>query len=552
MMEALVNNIIKATGWSIFHSLWQGTLLYGLLLLTLLLLPKPSARMKHNLAFITMSMIFFCFWLTFFSVFTWPPLSSVSNSLAFTKVIPVSLGKQAEYYFPILVSIYGIGLLMQAVILTGGYYKLWKLKVAPKVSVPKEWQVLFQRITRELEISRNVKFYLSDQVSVPLVLGYLKPIILFPISFASQLEMMHVEAILIHEMAHIRRNDFLLNSLKTAMETILFFNPFTWLCSSMIEREREHACDDIVVQRTHTPLTYAHALLQIELINEKQTPVFTMAASGNNHNLYQRIKRITDMKTTYNTAKQQILAITVTVLTLVSLAWINPVNSKTTVKKRIVDIKATMETATSTDWAPLQDTLKKKKSVAAKKSTTVKKKAKPVPPPPPPATGMEMPAPPAPAPKEPVNLPVPPNPPAEDDRAMKEKVRKQAEEIRLYYQSPAWKKQEASLKRMAVDVQNHVKSEAWKQQVEKARKEGMAMAKIVNTPEFRKEIEKMTLQSRQLSMESKKLAEHFNSAAFKQQIQEAVAAAKEMQECVEEGAHANSHNHEEHTKTKQY
>lgn len=541
MMEALVNNIIKATGWSIFHSLWQGTLLYGLLLITLLLIPKLSARMKHNLAYITLSMIFSCFCLTFFSVFTWPPLSSVSSSLG--RVIPVSLGKQAEFYFPMLVSIYGIGLLMQVVILAGGYRKLWKLKMSPKVAVPKEWQVLFERITRELKVNKNVKFYLSDRVSVPLVLGYIKPIILFPISFASQLEMVHVEAILIHEMAHIRRNDFLLNSVKTVMETILFFNPFTWLCSSMIEREREHACDDIVVQKTHTPLTYAHALLQIELINEKQTPVFAMAASGNNQNLYQRIKRITDMKTTYNTTKQQLLAITVTVITLVSLAWINPVTSKTTVKKKIVAVKqATIAYTASTAWAPAQDTLKKKKSVTVTKNKSSKVKGKPAPPPPVPPAGLEMPAPPPP--HAPTNLPAPPPPPVEPDAATIEKIKKQAEEISRYYQSPAWKKHEAELKRVAVDMQKHVKSDAWKQQVEKARKEGMAMARLVNTPQFKKEMEALKLQSRQLSVESKKLAEHFNSPAFKKQIREAAAAAKEAAACEEDTTHDGSHNDE--------
>ncbi|MBG6235751.1 beta-lactamase regulating signal transducer with metallopeptidase domain [Pedobacter sp. CAN_A7] len=544
MMEALVNNIIKATGWSIFHSLWQGTLLYGLLLITLLLIPKLNARMKHNLAFITLSMIFSCFCLTFFSVFTWPPLSSVSNSLSLGKVIPVSLGKQAEFYFPMLVSIYGIGLLMQVVILAGGYHKLWKLKTSPKVAVPKDWQVLFERITQELKINKNVMFYLSDRVSVPLVLGYLKPIVLFPISFASQLEMVHVEAILIHEMAHIRRNDFMLNTMKTVMETILFFNPFTWLCSSMIEREREHACDDIVVQKTHTPLTYAHALLQIELINEKQTPVFTLAASGNNQNLYQRIKRITDMKTTYNTTKQQLLAISVTVLTLVSLAWINPVTSKTTVKKKIIAVRqATIAYTTSTDWAPAQDTIKNKKSKTITKNKSLKVNAQPIPAPPAPAAGVELPAPPAPP--APLNLPAPPPPPVEPDQASIEKMRKHAEEISRYYQSPAWKKHEAEIKKVAVDMQLAIKSDAWKQQVEKAKSEGLAMAKLVNTPAFRKEMEVMKLHSLQLTVESKKLADHFNSPAFKKQIREAAAAAKEAAACVEDTIHSGNHNEED-------
>ena len=525
-MEALVNNIINATGWSIFHSLWQGTLLYGLLLLCLILMPKLSSRTRHNLAFITMSMIFSCFCLTFFSLFTWSPINSVANSLAFDQVIPMSMGKQVAFYFPILVGIYGIGVLLQLVILSAGYHKLWKLKLSPKIAVPKEWQMLFHRMVTDLKINRQVKFYLSDQVTVPLVLGYLKPIILFPIAFASQLEMAHVEAILIHEMAHIRRNDFLLNLFKTVMETILFFNPFTWLCSSLIEREREHACDDIVLQKTHTPLTYAHALLQIELINEKQTPVFSMAASGTNQNLYQRIKRITDMKTTYNNAKQQLIAITVTVLTLVSLAWINPVTSKTTGDKKIIALTETRVTSTSSAvWANAQDTLKNKKTSTKKKSTRVKALPPPPPPAPPAINELPVPAEPAaplnsPVPADDINHAVPPAPPAAPNRATIKELNKHAESMTQYFQSPAWKKHESELRQSAAEIDKYVKSDHWKRQIEQAKTEGLAMAKVVNTPAFKKQIKDLKLNSKQLAIESKKLEQHFKSQEWKNHLKE--------------------------------
>ena len=535
-MEALVNNIITATGWSIFHSLWQGTLLYGLLLLCLISMPKLSSRTKHNLAFLTMSMIFSCFCLTFFSLFTWSPLSSVSNSLAIDKVIPVSMGRQVELYFPILVGIYGIGVLLQVAILSAGYHKLWKLNLSPKVAVPKEWQILFDRVVKELKINSKVRFYLSEQVNVPLVLGYLKPVVLFPIAFASQLEMAHVEAILIHEMAHIRRNDFLLNLLKTVMETILFFNPFTWLCSSLIEREREHACDDMVVQKTHTPLTYAHALLQIELINEKQTPVFSMAASGNSQNLYQRIKRITDMKTTYNNAKQQLLAITVTVLTLVSLAWINPVTSKATGNnKKVTLTEATVTFTGQPVWAVAQDTLKNKKTGTKKKITRTNELPAPPPPAPPAINELPVPA----APPAPLNSPAPPVPPVEIEPAHIENMKKHADEISRYYQSTEWKKNESQLRRSAAEIEKLVKSDTWKRQVEQAKRQGMAMANLVNTPAFRKQIEGLKLNSKQLAIESKKLEQHFNSQEWKNHLKEMESLRENEAVCDETATHSS-------------
>ncbi|MGY0040554.1 M56 family metallopeptidase [Pedobacter sp. NJ-S-72] len=142
------------------------------------------------------------------------------------------------------------------------------------------------------------------------------------------MDMRHVEAILIHELSHIRRNDYVFNLIRTMIETILFFNPFVWLTGKFIDIEREHACDDLVVTLTNTPLTYAHALLQVELLADKSSPSFALAATGNNQHLYQRIKRITDMKTNYMNSKQKLFAVTLAIATIASLAWISPAKSE--------------------------------------------------------------------------------------------------------------------------------------------------------------------------------------------------------------------------------
>ena len=158
-------------------------------------------------------------------------------------------------------------------------------------------------------------------MNVPLVIGYFKPVVLFPIALATQLELNQVEAILIHELSHIRRNDYALNLMKTVIETLLFFNPFVWLAGKFISIEREHACDDLVIKHTGTPLTYAHALLKLELLKDKEAPTLSLAATGTNQYLYQRIKRITNMKTTYINAKQQLVIFALTLSTVLSLAW---------------------------------------------------------------------------------------------------------------------------------------------------------------------------------------------------------------------------------------
>lgn len=231
--------------------------------------------------------------------------------------------------FPYLVSVYVIGLLIQTFMLSKGYLKLRKLRNELHDIVPQNWQLVFDELLPKLNITKKIKFQLSSHIHVPLVIGYLKPVVLFPVALVSQLDISQVEAILIHELSHIRRNDYLLNLIKTGIETILFFNPFVWLVGRLINIEREHACDDLVVKFTGTPINYAHALLKLEILKDKSSPALAMASTGKNQHLYQRIKRITDMKTNYMNAKQQLLAITLTVATVISLAWVSPEKIKT-------------------------------------------------------------------------------------------------------------------------------------------------------------------------------------------------------------------------------
>jgi bla regulator protein BlaR1 len=331
-MEAIVNNLIKAIGWSILHSLWQGAIIYAVLFIVLTAWPKMNARLKHNLAFGSLFLIFASFCFTFSSLFELPTATDAAiknmtlSQVAYQDITRItdSFNLKTEAYFPVLAIVYGVGIAFQLIVLLSGYFKLKKLKQANTLSVPAEWSMIFESTLTQLNLNKTVKFYLSSKVNVPLVIGFFKPVVLFPVALATQLDLKQVEAILIHELSHIRRNDYLVNLVKTCIETLLFFNPFVWLTTKFIHIEREHACDDLVVNFTGTPLTYAHALLKLELLKDKKAPVFALAATGENQHLYQRIKRITDMKTNYMNAKQQFFILTLTIATVLSLAWINP------------------------------------------------------------------------------------------------------------------------------------------------------------------------------------------------------------------------------------
>nr|WP_121273788.1 M56 family metallopeptidase [Pedobacter schmidteae] len=347
-MEPLLNNLIKAIGWSILHSLWQGAIIYGLLLLLVMALPKLQSKLKHNLAYGAICLIFACFVITFFSIFKIPVAGSTPGTnltlsttyYQYMNTLPLQISHQAEYFLPYVVVFYSLGLIFQLFILGAGYKKMLELKKGTHFNVPAEWKASFNELVLQLNLRQAINFHLSDKINVPLVIGFFKPVVLFPVALVSQLDMDQVEAILIHELSHIRRNDYLLNLIKTAIETLLFFNPFIWLSGRFINIEREHACDDLVLKFTGSPMTYAHALLKLEILKDKSAPAFSMAASGKNQHLYQRIKRITNMKTNYMNVRQQLLAITLIVATVVSLAWVKPskaekVNQKAGSQKQI-------------------------------------------------------------------------------------------------------------------------------------------------------------------------------------------------------------------------
>jgi bla regulator protein blaR1 len=339
-METLLQQFIKAFGWSILNSLWQSAIVYGILFIVMLGIPKLAAKHKHNLAFGAIILMFIGFGYNFIhqltlTVDTQPPAINAQHIQVYQYFnnLPPSFSSKAEQYFPIVVIFYLIGILLQLFVIIKGYGQLSKLKKESLSPIPDSWKTIFEKVTVRLKINQVIQFHLSSIVNVPLVIGYLKPVVLFPLALVNQLDNDQVEAILIHELSHIRRNDFLLNLIKTAIETLLFYNPFVWMAGRFIHIEREHACDDLVLKITGKPLNYAHALLKLELLKDKNSPAYALAATGKTQNLYQRIKRITNMKTNYLNAKQQMAALTLGVACLFSIAWINPTEKKKENKK---------------------------------------------------------------------------------------------------------------------------------------------------------------------------------------------------------------------------
>jgi len=153
------------------------------------------------------------------------------------------------------------------------------------------WKRNFYKIEKKLTIRKKIKYLESQIIKVPVVLGYLKPVIIVPAGMLMGIPENQVEAIIAHELAHIKRNDYLVNILQTIIEMIFFFHPAVWYISSTIRTERENCCDDIALTVCDESLIYAKALVSVqELYPDK---VYSAVAfSGQKKQLLNRIKRM--------------------------------------------------------------------------------------------------------------------------------------------------------------------------------------------------------------------------------------------------------------------
>jgi beta-lactamase regulating signal transducer with metallopeptidase domain len=184
---------------------------------------------------------------------------------------------------------WAVGVLLLSVRLLGGW--LWVRRLARRglLPVPPEWSAALARLRAQMRIRRPVGLWLSPHVSGPALIGWVRPVILLPLSASSGLTPRQVELILLHELAHVRRWDYAVNLAQRLAETLLFYHPGVWWISARIREEREHCCDDAVVARASVR-DYVLALLVME---EARRPVPGLALGAGGASLVARVRRLT-------------------------------------------------------------------------------------------------------------------------------------------------------------------------------------------------------------------------------------------------------------------
>lgn len=330
------SKVVENLGWTLIHSMWQIALISVILFALLKLLHGLSANTRHILAVAALALSFLIPIVTFVQISADPASSGLIGTTAnkvrlernergnyrpdelLTQAAgPMEAGAETgrsllsfaaiqEFIdtdlasrLPFTVGLWLIGMAFFALRLSGGIWQLHRFRTRA-VSVPNDaWQQKFTQLCERLNISQPVKLLESNLVDTPIVVGWLKPLILVPAGLFLQIDPRQLEIIIAHELVHIRRWDPLVNLGQSAAEVLFFYHPCIWWMSAAIRKEREFAADARVLEIfSDSSLVYANALANLEeirLLTNRPAPSLATAANGGN--LMQRIQRILQKNT---------------------------------------------------------------------------------------------------------------------------------------------------------------------------------------------------------------------------------------------------------------
>jgi len=280
-----VNSIETAIGWALLHLIWQGTIVAALLATTLALLCRRSAAARYYAACLALLLLAVLPAVTAIRAYQTPPFSGIETASTWmASAIALASAHMRE-----IVAAWLIGVALLSLRLGGGWLRARRLATRGTKPSP-AWQRTVDRIAASIHLRRTVKLLESAAVEVPTVIGWLRPVVLLPLAALSGLSPEQVEMVLAHELAHIRRNDFLINLLQAIVETLLFYHPAVWWISRQVRIERENCCDDLAISVCGSRLKYARALTRLEELRVDAAPLL-LAANG--ASLIHRVRRLT-------------------------------------------------------------------------------------------------------------------------------------------------------------------------------------------------------------------------------------------------------------------
>ena len=285
-------SVVTGLGWALLHFVWQGAVIG--LLAGLALRLCQDARVRYGVACLAMAAMVLCFGVT---VAVSTPHQTLSVQEAFAVQVGgaggagpfVSGATDLRSVLPWLVGLWLVGVFLLGLYRIGGWLMVRRMRRSGVCAVTQDWQSRVCELARRMRVSKPVVLLESSLVEVPVVMGWLRPVLLMPVGMLAGMPVAQVEAILLHELAHVVRQDALVNLMQTAVESVLFYHPAVWWASRVMREEREKCCDDLVVAMQGDAHSYAVALLTLE---ERRTVQQELVMAANGGDLMNRVRRL--------------------------------------------------------------------------------------------------------------------------------------------------------------------------------------------------------------------------------------------------------------------
>ena len=340
-MEFLIINIGNALGWTLIHFLWQGFLIFMSYWVITRLFLKNKINQQY---WVGMFFISLCLIIPAREFII--QLHLMGNNLNIIQLIDNNIGAEfssgiinpidlivllVQKFIPYIVVIW----ILSVLIISGHLFQSWltllKLSKQPSSKLPQNLLVKLQEVSRVLKLKTLPLITISEKIDIPATFGFLRPVILFPFSLISKLPQEQMEAILIHELCHIKRADFLHNILQLLVETLFFYHPLTKWLSKDIRKIREQCCDERVLNLRTNPIVYANALTNIAWIYNKHNnkEISHLQIAANDGELFNRIKFLMIEKRAKSPLTNILLGITFALFALVVFKNISTDNHHT-------------------------------------------------------------------------------------------------------------------------------------------------------------------------------------------------------------------------------
>jgi beta-lactamase regulating signal transducer with metallopeptidase domain len=305
-VNAVLSSIATSLGWALIDFVWQGLLVGWCAALLLALLRKARPQLRYAVA---CGALLLCVALPIAGTVqrvlaehavpaSILPLA-LSDVAAVAQAAPVAVAVPADRIavwqaslgqrLPLVILLWAAGAGVLSLRMLLGLLWVRRLSATGRYAADPAWQARLDRLAAAMGIARRVTLGVVDELTSPVTAGWWRPVVLVPASLLSGMPPELLEALLAHELAHVRRFDYLVNLIQSAIEILLFYHPTVWWLSTRIRVEREQIADDLAASTLGEPRRLALALSELDLF-QLTTPQLVHAAHGGN--LMSRIKRL--------------------------------------------------------------------------------------------------------------------------------------------------------------------------------------------------------------------------------------------------------------------